>query len=206
MNSQTEQNHNLSANQPRSALELFTRSSTQNSKALSAKWVEAIQRLWERMASKYGFNEWEWRYGGGSLGNPAFEEWATELSKIQPEATAKALNNLPERIPSLPAFMALARSYETKPMPKPETPEERRERLRLQDQMSRKIKKEMSKGVKRLDPVTRGKMKHMILKRWPGPTHWEGSAFDEWLKEQDELDRQIIEQQNQRTQSEKRHE
>lgn len=166
-----------------------------NSKFASEKWVEAIQRLWERMASKYGFDVWEWRYGRGEMGNPAFEEWASDLATVQPKATATALNNLPEKVPTLPQFMALCRSFEKSVEPKPETNAERQERLKQQDLLAKKIKQEMEKPVVRLGPVERGKVKHMIARRWPN-THCEDTAVGEWLRREDELDRQLMARQD----------
>jgi|GEM_PF-5388927 len=175
-------------NQPQQERDCFTR----NFKPMSPRWVEAMERFWLRMASNYGFDRWDWRYGQADLNNPAFEEWAQRLMRVEPKATAEALECLPKEIPTLGEFVKLARSFEkAKPLVHP-SPEELKAQFAAQERLAKKIKSDMEKPKQKvIGRSRREEMLRTLCARWP-ETRWEESAFGAWLNEQEQLEKSQV--------------
>jgi len=122
------------------------------------------------------------------LNNPTFEEWAQRLMRVEPKATAEALECLPKEIPSLGEFVKLARSFEKpKPLEHP-SPEELKAQFAAQERLARKIKSDMEKPKQKVvGRSMREEMMRMLCSRWSG-TSWKDSAFGSWLDEQSQLE------------------
>ena len=80
------------------------------SPVLPAMWVE---RMWERLGFTYG-QDWNRRWVGMNV-DAVKREWASQLGRLDSRQIAWALDNLPDRAPTLPVFRRLAEQAPTPP-------------------------------------------------------------------------------------------